>query len=142
MKKYIWKKFDKDVKLLVRRIKYAQFHPKTIIALATGGLPLGTSLKNKLKIPLIIISAKSYKGRQKGSLVFNVSFTKPPESPILVVDDIADTGSTIQEVYNYITSMGMEVKVATLFYKDRSKFKPDWYLNKTKNKDWIKFPWE
>jgi hypoxanthine phosphoribosyltransferase len=88
--KYTWKQFDTDCRNLIRRIRYADFKPKTIVGIATGGLPLGTKLKNKLKVPLIIISAESYKGRSKGNLAFNVSFTKPLQSPVLLVDDIVE----------------------------------------------------
>ena len=141
--RYTYKQYQRDVKLLIRRIKYAKFKPKTIIGIATGGLPLGTKLKNKLKVPLLVISAISYSGQQKGNLVFNASFTKPIQSPVLIVDDICDTGQTMSSIYNYITSLGIEAKTATLFYKDKSIFKPNWFLNKVENHYWVYFePWE
>lgn len=142
IRKYNWKEFDKDMYNLVRRIKYANFQPKTIVGLARGGLVPGVTLSHKLKVPLLIISAKSYDGQQQGSLAFNVSFTKPMESPVLLIDDICDTGSTMQNVYNYISSIGIDVKTATLFYKERSVFKPNWYLNKVGDETWIQFCWE
>ena len=139
---YTWEQFDKDCNKLIRRIRYSKFKPASIVAIATGGLPLGTVLKNRLKIPLIIISAKSYEGMKRGSLVFNVSFSSPIKSPIILVDEIVDTGVTIKSVYNYISSLGIEVKTATLFYKQSANFKPDWYINIAEEEKWIKFCWE
>ena len=140
--KYTWDNFDRDMSLLTRRIKYAKFVPKTLVALARGGLPAGVKLSHKLHAPLLIMSAKSYSKEQQGNLAFNVSFTRPMESPILLIDDITDTGVTMKAVYEYITSMGLEVKTATLFYKKRSTFRPDWYLNEVGNPIWVKFCWE
>lgn len=50
----------------------------------------------------------------------------------LVVDDIADTGKTLNGYQEFIT--------ATLFYKPRSIVKPTFYVRETTN--WIVFPWE
>lgn len=140
--KYTWRQFEVDCKNLIRRVRYADFKPATIVGVATGGLPLGTKLKNKLNTPLVIISAESYKGKQKGDLAFNVSFTKPLQSPVLLIDDIVDTGSTLKSIYNYISSLGIKVKTATLFYKERSTIRPDWYMNKVESKKWVSFCWE
>jgi len=51
----------------------------------------------------------------------------------IVVDDIADTGITLKKCGNlYLT--------ATIFYKQRSEIKPDFYVEETDK--WIVFPWE
>ncbi|RLG13660.1 hypothetical protein DRN69_05240 [Candidatus Pacearchaeota archaeon] len=139
---YTWNQFDKDCNKLIRRIKYAKFKPASIVAIATGGLPLGTVLRNRLKIPLIVISAKSYEGMKRGSLVFNVSFSSPIKSPVLLVDEVIDSGVTMKSIFRYITSLGIQVKTATLFYKQSANFKPDWYINIAEEEKWIKFCWE
>jgi len=140
--KYTYDNFEKDVKNLIRRIKYSSIKFNTIVAIARGGLLLGVKLSHKLKVPLLIISARSYNGYKQENLVFNASFTRPLESPALIVDDITDTGNTLQAVTNYISSMGIDCKTATLCYKEKSVIKPTWYCRKVDNKDWIKFFWE
>jgi len=52
----------------------------------------------------------------------------------LIVDDIADTGLTLTPYKNF--------KIATVYYKPRSKIKPDYYVREVNNSDWIVFPWE
>ncbi len=140
--KYNWSQFDKDIYNLERRIKYAKFKPRTIVSLARGGLVAGVKISHLTHTPLIIISAKSYTKQNQGNLIFNVSFTKPMESPILLIDDICDSGFTMNAVYEYITSMKLRVKTATLFYKEKSIFKPNWYIHKISNDIWVEFCWE
>jgi len=145
MKKiYKWTQFDKDVANLVRRIKYAYYQPKTIVALARGGLPLGVKLSHLLHLPLMIVSVKSYneEKQQSSTVLLNSSYTVPLQSPVLLVDEIADSGHTLQIVKRHFESLGVEVKIATLSYKQRSCIRPDWYMSQEENNVWIQYPWE
>ena len=143
-KTYSWKQFDKDVKNLVRRIKYAKYRPKTIVALARGGLTLGVKLSHWLQTPLMIVSCKSYneQDKQTNTVLLNSSYTVPLRSPILLIDEIADTGHTLKVVKDHFESLGVEVKTATLSYKKHSIIRPDWYMKQIKNETWIVYPWE
>ena len=142
IKKYTWEQFDKDIANLVRRIDYAKFKPKTIIGIAKGGLPAGVKLANILGVPLMVISAASYQGQERGSLAFNTSFVRPLESPVLIVDEIVDSGKTMSAIATYIASMGIVVKTASLFYKEDAIYKPNWVMNEAVESDWLVFPWE
>ena len=57
-----------------------------------------------------------------------------PNSQILIADDIADTGVTLEN-YKYLSS-----DMATVYYKPRSIIKPIYYAEITN--DWIVFPYE
>ena len=142
--KYTYNRLNKDMKNLVRRIRYAKFHPKTIVALARGGLIPGVWLSHKLKAPLMIVSVKSYNDNreQENTVLLNSSYTVPIQSPILLVDEIADKGITLQTVKRHFESIGIEVRTATLLYKDHSILKPDWVMNKVPKSKWITFFWE
>ena len=54
--------------------------------------------------------------------------------PILI-DDIVDSGATI-------TNYHKRFKTASLFYRESSKIKPDFYAEKIDDGTWIQFPWE
>lgn len=56
-----------------------------------------------------------------------------PNSKILIVDDIADTGITLEK----FDDLG---DTATLHYKPRSSVKPTYYVEETS--DWIVYPYE
>lgn len=88
---------------------------KYIYGIYRGGLPIAVHLSHHLNLPLI----KTFE-----------HITKPSE--VLIVDDICDTGKTLEEFKGHDT--------ATLYYKDRSTVKPTYYVNTT-NK-WVIYPWE
>jgi len=143
IKTYTYQIFEKDVNKFIQILRNSKFKPKTLVAIATGGLTFGTKLKNKLNIPLAMISAVSYNGYKQNNLIFNISFTKPIKSPILLIDDICDSGFTMYVIYRYFIESGYTVKTVTLFYKEKSIFKPNWYLHKIPDNMWIKFKlWE
>lgn len=142
--KYNWSQFDKDTDTLVRKIKRSQYKPATLIALARGGLCLGTKLSHKLKQPLMIVSAKTYSDdkHQVNTVLLNSSYTVPLKSPILICDEIADSGKTLRIVMDHFKLLGVDVKTATLLYKERSIVKPDFYAHQTPNDEWVIFAWE
>jgi uncharacterized protein len=142
--KYTYNRLNKDIKNLVRRIRYAKFKPKTIVALARGGLIPGVWLSHILKAPLMIVSVKSYSEdrQQENTILLNSSYTVPIQSPILLIDEIADSGLTLKTVRKHFESIGIEVKTATLLYKKRSIIKPDWSMGEIKDDTWINFFWE
>jgi hypoxanthine phosphoribosyltransferase len=60
---------------------------------------------------------------------------------VLVVDDVADSGKSLQLVLDHVRQRGaLEVKIATIYYKPVSAVKPDFYERKTER--WVVFPWE
>lgn len=140
--KYSWKSFDRDTQKLIRLINKSNYKPQTIVAIAKGGLPLGVKLSNLLLVPLTIISAKSYKGTIQNSLMLNASYTVPLQSPVLLVDEVVDTGHTMSLVKEHLQLGGVEIRTATLFYKEKSTIKPNWSIHKIEETKWLIFPWE
>ena len=64
------------------------------------------------------------------------------ENPI-IVDDISDTGKTLEYVMKHVRLLFMEdVPTATLIHKTTSKYIPTYSGLKTDTKDWLMFPWE
>ena len=57
-----------------------------------------------------------------------------------MVDDVADSGATLQLVLDQIASFHpSEIKTAMIFYKPRSTLKPDFFVHTTSL--WVLFPW-
>tara|TARA_B100000287_G_C20534948_1_gene742353 strand:- start:354 stop:743 length:390 start_codon:yes stop_codon:yes gene_type:complete len=63
-------------------------------------------------------------------------FDEPRVRPLLVVDDIADTGKTLNSL-----SKTEDVYVATIHYHKQSLFEPDKWVHEKKT-NWIVYPWE
>jgi hypoxanthine phosphoribosyltransferase len=142
--KYSWVDFETDFLKLLKKIKRHKYSPETIVCLARGGLVIGLKLSHKLKKPLMIVSCKTYtqEGQQSSTTLLNSSYTVPLKSPVLIVDEISDSGRTLKLVKEHFESLGVEVKTATLLYKKHSIIKPDYYAREVDNESWMVFIWE
>lgn len=114
-----------------------------IVAIARGGLTLGHLLSDFLRIPISTITIQSYTDIQTQG---NVTITKKIQGSIagkrvLLVDDVADSGKTIQRAVSYLRHLNpKQVTTVTMFYKPRSVVRPDYFARQTTR--WILFPYE
>lgn len=113
---------------------------KNLLAIARGGLVIGTCLSHAFNLPIGIIFTKSYeefisKDIQCSQIIGSLNFKI---EHVLIIDDIADTGKTLQHVKELVP----DSKILTLFYKKRSIIKPDYYLYTIPDDTWIQFSWE
>ena len=108
---YSWKEFDSNVEHIANKCKFLDFDG--IYGIPRGGLCLAVALSHKLNIKLI----------------------SKPEKYSLIVDDVYETGFTLNPLKNIEGA-----KFFVLF----SKKEPTWWntVNLLKEKDWIVFPWE
>lgn len=114
-----------------------------IVAIARGGLTLGHLLSDFLRIPISTITIQSYTDIQTQG---DVTITKKIQGSIagkrvLLVDDVADSGKTIQRALSYLRHLNpKQVTTVTMFYKPRSVVRPDYFARQTTR--WILFPYE
>lgn len=60
---------------------------------------------------------------------------------ILLVDEVADTGDTLQHAIKHVKALGAAVvRSAVLHYKPTSIIKPDYFMVETSS--WTVYPWE
>jgi len=137
---YTWKDFDTDTKRLVKTL---DFQPRTIISLARGGLTLGVRLSSILNTDFCVLGIRSYKSHQRGRIQVYQKIPSVLKLPILIVDDISDSGETFKYVLSKVLNYDelYLTKTLSLFIRETTKFIPDYYLHKVK-KEWIVFPWE
>ena len=137
-----WDDVEKAVTALATTLE-REFVPDMIVGIARGGLIPAVRLSHLLGDKLLrMIHIKFYKGvnlrRERPGLLADVG--KLPKK-VLIVDDVADTGETLEFVLKHVRAKGAkEVKVATVAYKPKSCVKPDYYVFETDK--WIVFPWE
>jgi len=110
---YSWDDFSEDAILLIEKIKNSNQKFDGVFGPPRGGLTLAVMISHHLKVPFL---------------------SKPLSANTLIVDDIADSGKTLEEFKgkNFI---------ATLFYHKQSSTIPDIWIKEKKEK-WITFPWE
>lgn len=110
-----------------------------VVTMYRGGLVLGTHLSNVTNTNLSIIDYQTYDGSSKEPLLVINKLT--PDSKILIVDDLVDSGRTMKAVVEYLESLGyFNYKVVTIFGDlDKSS---TWEFLKPKPDKWIRFWWE
>jgi len=138
---------------LAKRIYDSGFIPDVLLVLWRGGTPVGIVIHEFLLYKGIetyhtALKAVSYTGigsRREPELenVESLMENLTPESKVLVIDDIFDSGSTMKKVVEEVGSAVAELKIATLYYKSEAnttEIVPDFYGRKTDR--WIVFPHE
>jgi hypoxanthine phosphoribosyltransferase len=130
---------------LADKIRKNGFKPDMIVGVSRGGWPPARVLSDLMDNPnLANVRAEFYLGvaetKEKAILTQPVSMPVAGKK-VLVVDEVADTGRSLELVKEHIFRNGAaEVKIATVYYKPWSIIKPDYYEKETSR--WIVFPWE
>jgi len=127
-KKYIvtYDMYNNMLKQLIKEIKETLNldRYKYVYGPSRGGLPIAVHLSHFLNLKYLDEAGLNC-----------LKYTE--KDTVLIVDDIADTGKTLEDLcYHHNT----DFTIATLFLKDRSEFKPDYFMKI--NNDWVVFPWE
>ncbi len=134
------------------------YRPNYIVGVWRGGAPVGIAVQELLdfmgvETDHIAIRTSSYSGiesRDRHVRVHGLNYIVKQvnaEDSLLLVDDVFDTGLSIQQV---IKDLGEEcrknmpdVKIATPYFKpgnNKTNIKPDFYIHETDT--WLVFPHE
>ena len=137
-KKYItWKDFELSIELTKPFIK----ENTHLVGILRGSMAQIQSLSNLYKLPYSLMKFSIYDGNDK-YLTHLYDSETPNNCSFLIVDDIADSGTTINKTINYLKDNypESEIMVYTLV-GNKEKFP---YFNYTfeHNNDWCVFPWE
>ncbi|MCS7127792.1 MAG: phosphoribosyltransferase [Sulfolobales archaeon] len=140
-----WSEVHKAVAQLAHRMVSDGFIPDAIYGVLKGGIIPARLLADIVNVDSIgFIGVKFYKSI--GETRARPELTQPPTLPvrslsILIVDDVVDSGRTLQLAIDELTRYGArEVRSAVIYLKPWSSFTPDYYY-KVIDK-WIAFPWE
>lgn len=156
-----WDEYHYKIEQLALQIYQSGWKFNQIVCLAKGGLRVGDVLARIYDVPLAILSTASYGfgsddrdeersvKDHRGTLVFSDDLTKTTQhlgSHILLVDDLVDSGITLQKTIPWLDrKYGFyieEVRSAVLWYKSCSIIKPDYYVNYLDHNPWIHQPFE
>lgn len=140
-----WNEIEVLAKKASDKIKADNFRPDLIIALSRGGLVPGRlfcdylHVKNCLSIKVDHWGLTATKdGQAKLTQGLN---TDLKGKKVLVVDDITDTGQSMELAINHLKTFNPEIiKTATLIHLKGSKYTPDFYGDE-QGWAWVIFPW-
>ncbi len=140
-----WNEIYEMLLSLADKIKHDKFEPDILVGVCRGGWIPACILSDLLqKTQLASVKVEFYTGIAKTKR--EPMITQPVSASVdgrkvLVIDDIVDTGKSIDVVKRHIRELkAKEVKIATLYRKPWSKTAPDYYEKETDK--WVIFPWE
>lgn len=143
----------RDSFALARRIVDSGYRPDALLVLWRGGTPVGIVIHEFLLYKGIdayhtVVKATSYNGIERRSepVIENLDHVMAaimPNSNVLVIDDIFDSGRTLQKVCRHLGAITPHVRTATLYVRDghnETDLEPDFFHSTTDQ--WIVFPHE
>jgi len=135
------------------------FKPNYIVGIWRGGTPVGIAVQELLdyfgiKTDHIAIRTSSYEGidrRKKEIRVHGLDYISDNinyEDKLLIVDDVFDTGLSIDAVLKSLKTRARKntpenIRIATTYYKPENRktdFAPEYFVHETSN--WLIFPHE
>ncbi|NEU76081.1 phosphoribosyltransferase [Hassallia byssoidea VB512170] len=147
-----WSDYHQKIEQLAAQIYQSGWEFNQIVCLARGGLRVGDIISRIYEQPLAILATSSYSGsgkQERGNLIFSRHITMTSEklgSRILLVDDLVDSGVTLQETIPWLKenseSSIEEIRTAVLWYKACSVIVPDYYVDYLADNPWIHQPFE
>jgi len=141
-----WDRFYELCTQLADTISASTYRPDLIIAIGRGGWVPGRVLSDMLDLfNLTSIKIEHYQATQHHQTA-QVRYPLTAEingKRVLILDDLCDSGDTFEVAVQHVLSRGtpLEVKTASLLYKQVSSFVPDFYVEKLLEWRWITFPW-
>ena len=146
-----WDEYHRAIESLAIKIHASGWHFDQVLCLARGGLRPGDVFSRLFKVPLAVLSTSSYRhaaGTVQGELEIGNHITStagPLAGKILLVDDLVDSGITLQQVQQHLRThcpLVTEVRSAVIWYKAVSVERPDYYLEYLPDSPWIHQPFE
>ncbi|WP_420846155.1 phosphoribosyltransferase [Microbacterium caowuchunii] len=140
-----WDGFGQASRDMARAILAAGFVPEVVVAIARGGLlPAGAIAYGLGAKNCGAINVEFYTGI---GTVLDAPEVLPPELDmtyldgrrVLLVDDVADSGRTLDLAVRLLTDRGADVRSAVIYTKPTTIIQPDFSWKDTDL--WIDFPW-
>jgi hypothetical protein len=140
-----WPLYGEACKTLADQVAADGYRPDLILSIARGGLLIAGSLAYALGVKNLHVMNVEYYTGQGERLEFPVILPPPltlvdlGHAKVLIADDVADTGATLEMVRDYVSPQVGEVRSAVLYQKTISTMKCDYVWRHTDL--WIDFPW-
>ena len=140
-----WATFGDGSRELARQVADGGWIPDIILAIARGGLMPAGALGYALSIKNIyVMNVEFYTGVGER---LDVPMMLPPhidliemrDQKVLIADDVADTGLTLEMVRAFCSPQVAEVRCAVIYEKPQSVVKCEYVWKHTDL--WINFPW-
>lgn len=140
--------FLAKVRQLSRKVKEREWQPDFVIGIGRGGLVPAVYISQQLDLPMLSIDHSAKVPGFADELLAKVAAMSAAGTRLLFIDDINDTGGTIEYIRGLLASNGGvqdNLHFAVLINNRRSKVEVDLWvdvIDRAEDKRWFVFPWE
>jgi hypoxanthine phosphoribosyltransferase len=140
-----WADYGVAVRELGQQVVDDGYHPDIILSIARGGLVIAASLAYALSVKsCFVLNVEYYTGvdeRLDAPVVLPplLDLDEARGARILIADDVADTGHTLELVRDLCRDKVAEARIAVLYEKPGSAVRAAYVWRHTDR--WIEFPW-
>jgi|OSPMetMinimDraft_2_1075162.scaffolds.fasta_scaffold00002_2 hypoxanthine phosphoribosyltransferase len=140
-----WEDIETGVLEIAHKMIEDSFKPEVIVGILTGGIIPAKLFADLLRVEeLRVLKIRFYQKTGENlerPIIEHVYLNNIENKRVLLVDDVADTGKTLEVAMQAISLFyPSDIKIATLYIKPRTIIKPDYYYKTTEK--WIVFPWD
>jgi len=136
--------FIDSLNKIVEQIENSNWSPNVIISINRGGCVPGIYLSHRLNLKHKVIDIQLRDSNRSPDFKLVKQKIKRFDN-ILLVDDINDSGKTLNTIYDLSNVYLKKIYNATLIYNQESIIKTDFYgrmIKRSEDKNWYIFPWE
>ncbi|PSJ38804.1 phosphoribosyltransferase [Allosphingosinicella deserti] len=143
-----YEQFLDGVEALAQRLDTDHWKPDFLVGIGRGGLVPAAYLSHRTGIAMLSVDHSSGEPGFADELLVKLAAKSKDGRRILIVDDINDSGTTIDHLRAKIEAHGGaadEVRVAVLINNVRSKANAEYAaetIDRETDKRWFVFPWE
>lgn len=140
--------FVADVCVVAEKVAADDWQPHYIIGIGRGGLVPAVYISHRLDLPMLSVDHSSKVPGFADELLGKVAEKSRDGTKLLVVDDINDSGGTIDYIRRLLAAVGCEagnLRFAVMISNSRSKVSVDYWsrtIDRNEDKRWFVFPWE
>lgn len=140
--------FLADVQSLAQSIEQGDWKPDFVIGIGRGGLVPAVYISHQTALPMLSIDHSSKVPGFADELLAKVAAKSAAGLRLLFIDDINDSGGTIDYVRQLLADNGCRadnLRFAVIITNSRSRVTVDYWsqiIDRDEDKRWFVFPWE
>lgn len=142
---YTYDNLQQDVLKILHQMRDEGWEPELIVGVARGGLIPANYFSQWFNVPLVSFHYSLRDHKQIDSVDAKL-VEKVKHKKVLFVDDLCDTGETLEAISKLIEHTDCSPKFATLQHNlGQDVFEPNYFgteINKAEKDVWIIYPWE
>ena len=143
-----YEEFVEDVQQVAAALEADRWAPDHIVGIGRGGLVPAAYLSHRTGISLLSVDYSSGVPSFAEELMAKLAGTTAEGRRLLLVDDINDSGGTIDYIRRLLAENGCDeanLRFAVIMTNSRSKADVEYWaqmIDRSEDKRWFVFPWE